>query len=135
LRAAAPTTLHIDLRADLSAGQIREKLTRAKTSDSLSSTLRKALGLSHAAIALLYENGRAPRDPKTLAAYIKSLPIKVGGPDGMERAISTAGGVAWEAVDEKLRLNAVPDTAVAGEMLDWEAPTGGYLLQASFATG
>lgn len=135
LRAAAPTTIHIDLRPSLTHTDITDKLARAKRGDSLSSTLRKTLGLSPLAISLLHENGAPPREPKQLAAHIKAVPIHLIAARGLERAISTAGGVSWDAVDETLQLRAIPNTYVAGEMLDWEAPTGGYLLQACFATG
>jgi uncharacterized flavoprotein (TIGR03862 family) len=135
LRAKAPTSIHIDLRPSLTHTDISEKLSRAKRGDSLSSTLRKALGLTPLAISLLHENGAPPREPKQLAAHIKAVPIRLLAPRGLERAISSAGGVSWEAVDEALQLRAIPNTYVAGEMLDWEAPTGGYLLQACFATG
>ncbi|RAK50802.1 NAD(P)/FAD-dependent oxidoreductase, partial [Phenylobacterium soli] len=70
-----------------------------------------------------------------LARAIKAAPLKLTGVQGLDRAISSAGGVALEAVDADLMLSARPGVFVAGEMLDWEAPTGGYLLQASFATG
>jgi len=130
-----PVLLHIDLRPALNEAEITLKLARAKSGDSVSSTLRKALGLTPAAANLLREAGTLPADPATLAARIKAMPIKLVAPRGLDRAISSAGGVAWEAVDENLGLRAVPDTYVAGEMLDWEAPTGGYLLQACFASG
>ncbi|HXE01186.1 MAG TPA: NAD(P)/FAD-dependent oxidoreductase, partial [Hyphomicrobium sp.] len=71
---------------------------------------------------------------EALAARIKALPLCVTGLEGIERAISTAGGVGWGGVDDRLMLRTRPGTFVAGEMLDWEAPTGGYLLQATFAT-
>ena len=135
LRTAAPTEIRIDLRPDLRLQHVVEKLAKAKRGDTLSSTLRKALGLSPVAIALLYENGPPPRDPEQLTELIKSIPLTLKAPHGIDRAISTAGGVAWSAMDEHLQLRAIPNTYVAGEMLDWEAPTGGYLLQASFATG
>jgi len=76
-----------------------------------------------------------PRDTEALAARIKAVPVELNSARGLERAISSAGGVSWDAVDESLQLRAIPDTYAAGEMLDWEAPTGGYLLQACFATG
>jgi uncharacterized flavoprotein (TIGR03862 family) len=135
LRAAAPTTIEIDLRPALSRDDIAAKLARAKAGDSLSSTLRKTLGLSPLAISLLHENGPPTRDQHALADQIKAVPIKLTSPRGLDRAISTAGGMAWSAVDESLQLRGMPGVYVAGEMLDWEAPTGGYLLQASFATG
>lgn len=134
LRLDAPTTLHVDLRPTLSQAEIASKLQRAKAGDTLSSTLRKTLGLSPIAIALLHENGPPPREAQALAALIKATPIRLTAARTLERAISTAGGVRWNAVDENLQLRAIPNVYVAGEMLDWEAPTGGYLLQASFAT-
>lgn len=135
IRAAIPTTIRIDLRPDLRHKEVEGKLARAKAGDSLSSALRKTLGLSPAAIGLVHENGAPPRDPAGLAARIKAVNLDITAPHGMERAISTAGGVSWTSVDENLQLRAIPNTYVAGEMLDWEAPTGGYLLQACFATG
>jgi hypothetical protein len=135
LRDEAPITVTLDLRPALSEHEIAAKLVRSKHGDTLSSTLRKALGLSPAATALLYENGAPPRDPVALAALIKAVPITLAAAQGLERAISSAGGVAWSAVDDTLQLRALPAVYVAGEMLDWEAPTGGYLLQACLATG
>ena len=135
IRAALPTNIRIDLRPDLRHKEIEAKLARAKSGDTLSSTLRKTLGLSPLAIALLHENGAPPRDPAGLTARIKTVQLNITATHGLERAISTAGGVSWSAVDENLQLRAIPNTYVAGEMLDWEAPTGGYLLQACFATG
>lgn len=135
LRDAAPTIVRIDLRPDLRHEQIRAKLQRAKPGDSLSSTLRKSLSLSPIAISLLHEGGPPPREPGALAARIKAIDVELIGPHGLERAISSAGGVSWDAVDQDLQLRAIPNVYVAGEMLDWEAPTGGYLLQACVATG
>jgi hypothetical protein len=127
--------VHIDLRPTLSADAITEKLSKAKPGDTLSSTLRKTLGLAPVAIGLLHEAGPPPRAPDALAALIKSIPVALASSRGLDRAISTAGGVSWDAVDQDLQLRAIPNVYVAGEMLDWEAPTGGYLLQACFATG
>lgn len=141
LREAAPATIRIDLRPDLSHAQIVAKLAHAKSSDSMPTLLRKTVGLSPQDIGLIYEDGLMsgdgppPRAPDTLAARIKAVRVRINAPRGLERAISTAGGVAWNAVDEDLQLRALPNVYVAGEMLDWEAPTGGYLLQACFATG
>lgn len=134
LRDAAPQTLSLDLRPDRDAAKIAAKLARARSGDSASSSLRK-LGLDPAAITLLHEAGPLPRDPTALAALIKAFPLKLEAARGLDRAISTAGGVRWGAVDEILQLKALPGVFVAGEMLDWEAPTGGYLLQACFASG
>lgn len=128
--------LTIDLKPDLSLAGLTDRLARPRGSQSLSNHLRKAAGLPPVAIGLLRETGEAPpTDPAALAARIKAAPLILTGVQGLERAISSAGGIAWDAVDERLMLTALPGVFVAGEMLDWEAPTGGYLLQACFATG
>ncbi len=135
LRTRTPVTISLDLRPDLTLAEIAAKLARAKSGDTLSSTLRKTLGLSPLAVTLLHENGSPPRDSGALAERIKAVPITLTSARGLERAISSAGGVRWDAVDDNLQLRAIPNTYVAGEMLDWEAPTGGYLLQACFSIG
>ncbi len=129
--------LEVDLTPDLGADQLAERLRRRRPKDSGSTWLRRSTGLAPAAIALLRESGgRAlPTDPAATAALVKAVPVVVTGTMPIDRAISTAGGIAWSEVDEALMLHRLPGTFVAGEMLDWEAPTGGYLLQASFATG
>ena len=92
--------------------------------------------LAPVAISLLREGAEElPRDPGRLAARIKAVPLRLTAAQGLDRAISSAGGVPWAEVDERLMLRRLPGVFVAGEMLDWEAPTGGYLLQASFASG
>lgn len=102
-------------------------------------TMTKALtglGLDGLKCALLQEFARPlPEDPATLAALIKALPVKHEGPRPMDEAISTAGGVPQSSLDKGLMLTAIPGMFVAGEMLDWEAPTGGYLISGCFATG
>jgi predicted flavoprotein YhiN len=127
----------IDLRPDLSPVQIAEKLERRRQGQSSAQTLRKALNLSPVAINLMRETHgiSLPSDPDTLAARIKSVPLTLTGTGPMDRAISTAGGVDFSDLDETLMLRDLPEIYAAGEMLDWEAPTGGYLLQACFATG
>lgn len=128
--------LTLDLKPDLTAEALAARLARPRGSRSLSNHLRKAGALSPLAIALLRETGQVtPSDPAGLAALVKAAPLTLTGVQGLERAISSAGGVAWDAVDDRLILSALPGVFVAGEMLDWEAPTGGYLLQACFATG
>jgi len=129
-----------DLRPDLGLAEIAAKLARAEVSkrrDTLSNRLRKALALDPVAIGLLREAHGVdlPRGPEALAAAIKAAPLTVTGLRPIERAISSAGGVAFPAIDDAFMLKARPGTFIAGEMLDWEAPTGGYLLQACFATG
>ena len=129
--------LAIDLRPDIPAPQLAAKFVKPRGKQSVANYLRKAANLSPLEINLLREaHGLAlPEDAAALARAIKSLPLELTGTQGLERAISTAGGIAFSAVDEQLMLRALPGVYVAGEMLDWEAPTGGYLLQACFATG
>jgi uncharacterized flavoprotein (TIGR03862 family) len=128
--------LLLDLRPDLSEEVLAGRVSKPRQGQSTSTFLRKAAGLSPAAIGLLREGGDLlPTDARSLARRIKALPLRIKGVQGLDRAISSAGGVAWEEVDDRLMLRRKPGVFVAGEMLDWEAPTGGYLLQASFATG
>ncbi len=128
--------LLLDLRPDLSSAHLEQRLAAARRGESLSNRLRKAAGLSPVAAGLLREGeGALPSAPEELARRIKALPLTVAGMAGLERAISSAGGIARAAVTGDLMLKLRPGVFVAGEMLDWEAPTGGYLLQASFATG
>lgn len=126
--------LELDLRPDLTAAQLAEKLARPRGGQSLSNVLRKAASLPPVALNLIREahGGAVPQD---LAHAIKHVPLVLTGTRGLERAISSAGGIGWSEVDADLMLEALPGVFVAGEMLDWEAPTGGYLLQACFATG
>ncbi|TCI00254.1 TIGR03862 family flavoprotein [Roseococcus sp. SYP-B2431] len=124
-------TLRLDLRPDLDAPALAAKL--AGRGLSLSNQLRKA-GLAPAAIGLVQE-ARHGGDATPPERLVKSLPLRLTGAQGLERAISSAGGLRFEALDPRFMLRARPGTFAAGEMLDWEAPTGGYLLQACFATG
>ena len=128
--------LEIDLRPDVALEQLTARLSKPRGGQSLSSWLRKAAHLSPVEIGLLREaHGVAlPVAPDALAAAIKAAPIVLAGTQGLERAISSAGGLSFDAL-EGLELRDAPGVFVAGEMLDWEAPTGGYLLQACFATG
>ena len=115
----------LDLRPDLSLDSLRQRLAAPRRAQSLSTFLRKAAGLPPIAVTLLRECAGTPDD---LAGAIKALPLRLTGTTGLERAISTAGGVRFGAT--------LPENVfLAGEMLDWEAPTGGYLLQAAFSTG
>ena len=132
----APLTIHIDLKPDEPAELVARHLRRPRGKDSTSNWLRKCLKLSPAAIGLLRDVRRdLPGDADSLARLVKSLPLTVTGAAGLDRAISTAGGVSFDALDKNLMLKSRPGTFVAGEMLDWDAPTGGHLLQASLATG
>lgn len=126
----------LDLKPDEPHDIIANRLRRPRGKDSVANWLRKCLKLSPAAIGLLREASRdLPNSPDDLARLIKALPLTVIGTSGLDRAISTAGGVAFDNLDDNLMLRARPGTFVAGEMLDWDAPTGGYLLQATLATG
>jgi uncharacterized flavoprotein (TIGR03862 family) len=135
LAATGEAWAFIDLRPDRLAADLAARLARQDRKASLSNRLRKALSLSPAAIALLREAGPVPMEPLALAERVKSVPVRLTATAGLDRAISTAGGVRFEDLDSGLQLRARPGTWIAGEMLDWEAPTGGYLLQAVFATG
>ncbi|MEM6677714.1 MAG: TIGR03862 family flavoprotein [Pseudomonadota bacterium] len=133
LRAGAPLT--IDLLPDLDHGTIARRLAKRRPKTTVAAHLRKALGLDAARRALLFEHGPLPSAPADLATRLKALPISHDGPRPMDEAISTAGGIAWPALNPDLSLKALPSVHAAGEMLDWEAPTGGYLLTACLATG
>jgi uncharacterized flavoprotein (TIGR03862 family) len=130
--------LTIDLLPDMDADAVTRKLAAPRGKQSLSNVLRKALSLSPVAIALAQEATQGKLGalaPEAMAALLKAVPMTLKGVAPIARAISTAGGVAWDAIDDAFMLKAKPGVFVAGEMLDWEAPTGGYLLQACFATG
>jgi uncharacterized flavoprotein (TIGR03862 family) len=136
LQSGAPANVSVDLRPNQTIEAITERLKKVRKGQSLSNMLKKSVKLTPAAIGLMREAGiDLPREPAALAALIKALPLSVQSQRGLDRAISSAGGIARDAVDENLMLKAVPGIFVAGEMLDWEAPTGGYLLQACFSTG
>ncbi len=128
--------LAIDLFPDLTLATIKTRLEKPQGKNSLANHLRKVLKFDTTRLALLQECARPlPKNPGLLAAILKSLPIPHNGPRPIDEAISTAGGVARSSVDDSLMLKALPGVFVAGEMLDWEAPTGGYLITACMATG
>ena len=130
------TTVVVDLRPDLSEEALAQRLARPRGKDSVTNWLRKAGGLSPVAVGLLREiPGDLPLGTEKLAKRIKAVRLTLTGIQGLDRAISSAGGIRLDQVDEGLMLKALPGVFVAGEMLDWEAPTGGYLLQATMATG
>jgi uncharacterized flavoprotein (TIGR03862 family) len=136
VEAEGQAVLTNDLRPDIPVETLERRLHAARGGQSLANFLRKAVKLSPVEVNLLREaHGVAlPSEPAALAAAIKAAPIVLTGVQPLERAISAAGGVRFESLDG-LALKARPDVILAGEMLDWEAPTGGYLLQACFATG
>ena len=129
--------IHIDLRPGLSLEQLTEKLSSPQRRKSFSTYMQTGVGVPPAAVSLLREVNRNVQTlgPAALAALIKSVPIRLTAPFPLDRAISTAGGIEWNALDKHFMLKSMPGTFAAGEMIDWEAPTGGYLLQACFATG
>ena len=134
-------TLNIALRPDAEAGELTKKLSAARGKQSFANFLRKAANLSPVAIGLLHEAAKASGmplpllSPADLARLIQAVPVQLNGVSPIARAISTAGGIAFDELDDAFMLRSLPGVFAAGEMLDWEAPTGGYLLQASFATG
>jgi uncharacterized flavoprotein (TIGR03862 family) len=135
------TTLHIALRPDLSQVNLAARLSAPRGKQSFSNFLRKAAQLAPPAIGLLQEAAANNRlalpslSPDGLAELINAVPITLTGTAPIARAISSAGGIAFDELDAGFMLRRLPGVFAAGEMLDWEAPTGGYLLQACFATG
>ena len=128
--------LRVDLCPDLTAEDVVARLTKPRGKTSLSNHMRKVLKLDRVKLALLNEWARPlSPDPQFLAPVIKGLIVRHAGLRPIDEAISTAGGVPAGAVDARLMLLAKPGVFCAGEMLDWEAPTGGYLLTACLATG
>ena len=127
--------LRLDLFPDLQPGRLIDRLAARPKGESGVNSLKK-LGLSGARLALVLECARPfPADVAARAALLKALPVPLTGPRPMDEAISTAGGIALSALTDELMLRALPGTFAAGEMLDWEAPTGGYLLTGCLATG
>lgn len=131
---AGPVAVTLDLRPDLTAEALADRLTRPRGKQSISSFLRKAVRLTPVEAVLLREAGPLPTTPPKLAARIKAVPVRLEQPYDIDRAISSAGGIALDEVSDTMMLTQKPGVFVAGEMLDWEAPTGGYLLQACFST-
>ena len=132
--------IRLDLRPDVPLESLAQRLSRPRGKESASNFLRKAGGLDPVSIGLMQEIAHAartimPREPEALAALVKALPLRLTGVAGLDRAISTAGGIALGECGDDLMLKRWPGVFCAGEMLDWEAPTGGYLLQACFSTG
>ncbi len=115
--------------------QLAARLAGRRGGQSLSTFLRKTAGLAPVAIGLVQEALHAGAAGEDLAALAKAVPLRLEAPQPVARAISTAGGLAWDELDDHFMLRRRPGVFAAGEMLDWEAPTGGYLLQAAFSTG
>ncbi len=133
----AGVVVHVDLRPARTEAMLATRIAdaaRRRPKESISSRLRRATDLTPQGVALVRLT-TASTDPAELAAAVKAVPLRVVATEPIDRAISSAGGVAFDDVDDRFMLRSRPGTFVAGEMLDWEAPTGGYLLQAVFATG
>ena len=141
LRNAIARDGHAELQLDLVPGRTRERLAadlaKPRKGRSLSEHLRRQAGIDGVKAALLHEvsSREALADMARVAATLKALPLRLLRPRPMAETISTAGGVRLEALEANLMAKAKPGTFCAGEMLDWEAPTGGYLLTACFASG
>jgi uncharacterized flavoprotein (TIGR03862 family) len=137
IAATGSATFHLDLLPQWDAAKVLREVSHPRGSRSLSSHLSSRLNLEGIKLNILYEllGKEAMNDPQQLASAIKALPITVTATRPIDEAISTAGGVRFEAMDAQYMLNQLPGVFCAGEMLDWEAPTGGYLLTAAMATG
>lgn len=137
IETAGFAALSLDLAPDRDLARLTAELSHPRGRRSLSSHIQSRIGLKGVKMGLLRElaTAEALADPARLAAAIKALPLKLVAARPLAEAISSAGGVAFEALDDRLMIRALPGVFCAGEMLDWEAPTGGYLLTACFATG
>ncbi len=128
--------LALDLRPDTALPALADRLARALAKGRSRATALRRAGLAPATVGLLREAApELPAEPTALAALVKAVPLRVTGQQGPARAISSAGGIALDELDDRLMLKRLPGVFACGEMLDWEAPTGGYLLQACLATG
>jgi uncharacterized flavoprotein (TIGR03862 family) len=127
----------IDLQPDLSLDQLIDRFAKRRAKDSTATFLHRTIGLQPASASVLREStgNRIPADHADLAALVKSASLVIEATMPIARAISSAGGISFSEVDDSFMVRRLPGTFVAGEMLDWEAPTGGYLLQACFSTG
>lgn len=128
--------LYLDLQPDLTTERLTQRLERRRPKESTTTWIRRSIGLAPVAVAVLREatGNQLPNQGGDLARLVKSVPLGVERTMPIERAISTAGGIAMTEIDETFMLRRLLGVFVAGEMLDWEAPTGGYLLQATFST-
>lgn len=137
IKAQGRALLHLDLSPDRTLDRLQQDLSQPREKRTLATHLKRRAGLAGVKVGLLHET--LPKDvlmdPLQLAAAIKLLPLTIVAPRPLTEAISTAGGVSFDALDSQLMLRDIPGVFCAGEMLDWEAPTGGYLLTACLATG
>jgi uncharacterized flavoprotein (TIGR03862 family) len=141
IAANGEAVLRVALRPDIDPAELTKRLSASRGKQSFSNFLRKAAQLSPVAVGLLQEatigagQPLSAMSPERLAELINAVPVKLNGVAPITRAISSAGGIAFDELDADFMIRQVPGLFAAGEMVDWEAPTGGYLLQASFATG
>ena len=135
LDAEGAATVYLDLRPDIGMDELSARVDGARKGRSLANFLRQSVSLPPVAVGLVQEALRSGASHPRLSVLIKQMPLVVGGMQTIDRAISCAGGVSFDEVDSNLMLRKWPGVFVAGEMLDWEAPTGGYLLQGCFSTG
>ena len=137
IAASGQALFHLDLLPDRTLARVQADVAHPRGARSLSSHLKSRLGLDGIKLGLLHEllTREVLHDAAQLAPAIKSLPVRLSAARPIDEAISSAGGVRWSALDDSLMLTARPGVWCAGEMLDWEAPTGGYLLTACMATG
>ncbi|TXH33702.1 MAG: TIGR03862 family flavoprotein [Rhodospirillaceae bacterium] len=135
LASHSPVEVTLDLKPDMSVDALTQRLAARRHGQSLSQFLKKELSLADATYSLLRETAASiPGEPHEIAGLLKALPIRIYRPRPIEQAISSAGGLDFAAMTDELMLRARPGVFACGEMLDWEAPTGGYLLQGCFAT-
>jgi uncharacterized flavoprotein (TIGR03862 family) len=137
IEANGKAVMHLDLKPDRTLEWLMDKLSRPRGKRSLASYLEKSLGIYGVKAGLLREfvSKEDFMNAERLAGFIKALPVPLTAPRPLDEAISSAGGVTFESLDKKLMLRSIPGVFCAGEMLDWEAPTGGYLLTACFSSG
>ncbi len=131
---SGPSSILIDLRPDLTESELTDRLRSSRQGESNAHRLRR-IGMSAVAVALANEQARSPSEPEKLARHLKSVPVAMTGTAPLSRAISTAGGIRWSALTDELRIERLGPVFAAGEMIAWDAPTGGYLLHACLATG
>jgi uncharacterized flavoprotein (TIGR03862 family) len=137
IRDQGTVQIHLDLAPDVSVERVRQQLSQPRGGRSITEHLRRTVGIEGVKMGLLYEMlpKNEMNEPDKFAAAIKSLPLTLLRPRPLAEAISTAGGIRFESLNEKLMMESLPGVFCAGEMIDWEAPTGGYLLTACFASG
>lgn len=134
LRAMAEPIVHLDFKPTFTLEELEKKMESVRRDFLAEAERRWKLGTAAAAIVAQSLQGEAPDTPR-LAGLVKACPVRFTGPRPIDEAISSAGGICWEEIDDRLMLRKLPGIFVAGEMIDWEAPTGGYLMQGCFASG